>query len=294
MRIGKRLLTWLTFSAVIGSLVGCQLLVDTTEDRQEELQVEEKEQMKIEPMTEEEYEVAVDTKATDFYNTLIEMLTFFTEKQTIDQADLKRLYADYDALQNLSNEITALVPPPSYEKADEAYKKSMYEFDLYLEGFKKALDNREFSSLPIIHEHASLGEKWLNRANGLLAITYDRVLGDGTITTADLKRLEDGNELIGKWGYYNEDGTFNVSLVLEADGRYSGYATGEYPETDMTGIWKYEFLDHLLIFEHDNSDFRTMTMDLQSFKEDSFKLLDIDTWRAFYYVKEGSPNTSED
>ena len=310
MAVSKKILSLLTLTIFSFSLIACQQL-DAAKDGVNNDEVGEKVVIKMDPMSESEYEVAVNSKATDFYTALTEMLQYLSEKQTVDQQDVERFYKDYENLQNIANEIIAFVPPASYEKADEAYKKSMDEFQLFLDGFKRILDEKDFSTFSLIHEHAALGEKWLNRASALLAITYDRPVGnDGTITTADLKSLdqhegidrdsvllnvsEDGNELIGKWGYYNEDGSFNISVVLEADGRYAGYGKDEYPETDMTGTWKYEFLDSILIFEHDNSDFRTVTMELLSFKDGTFKLRDVDTWNSYHYVKEGTPNSEED
>ena len=137
-----------------------------------------------------------------------------------------------------------------------------------------------------------------------MSLTYDRPLGDGTTTTVDLKSLdknagidrdsvllhvsEGGPELVGKWGRYEEDGSFQMGIELKEDGTYQGYANGEStPSVD--GVWSYDYLREILTFEHEG-DLRTITMDLQAFHGDTLQIMDLDTLNTFRYVKEGTDN----
>jgi hypothetical protein len=105
---------------------------------------------------------------------------------------------------------------------------------------------------------------------------------------------KDGHQLEGKWGFYNDHGSFNVSIVLHSDGSYVGYANGSYPETNMKRTWKYNYLKHSLVFHHSKSQYRDLNMDLQAFEKGKVQLMDVDSTTTFQYVKEGSPKPTKD
>ncbi|WP_189655313.1 DUF3994 domain-containing protein [Bacillus sp. HNG] len=295
-------------SALILSLVGCQALEGSSQGKTKSPKIE-----KSEPLTEEEYEVTVSETSQEFYKELTEMLTKLMETKTVDDEMHNWLIEKVNNMQNLSNKVLALTPPSSYEKVDNYYKDSMNEFQIYLKGFQKGLEKKDLSLVKDVYENSLKGEQLLNHANALLSLTYDIPVGDGTITSADLKALdknagidrdsvllhvsEDGKELSGKWGTRKEDGTLTISIVLNEDGSYEGYGNGEYPDQSnvMKGTWKYEFLTHTIHFTNDEvykngslteSPRPTMKMDLQSFKNGKIQLFDLETGRTFPYEKE--------
>lgn len=287
------------------TLTGCQAVADFKEGFENGYKQGVAEaNVEVNPVSKEEYEVEVLDKTKSFYEKLGQTLNDLQEAKTIDQEMLDALYEEIDSMELLTRELVALEPPEVYADADEVYEEAMVEFQVYLGIMREALSKEDLTHINTGAENVEKGELLLSRANALLSLTYAYPVGDGTITTQDLKDLdknagidrdsvllnvsEDGNELVGKWGTYQEDGTFQMGIQLYEDGNYEGYANGEFTPS-IEGIWSYDYLRQTLSFEH-GEGLRIMTMDLQAFHDDTLQLMDVDTLNTFYYVKEGTEN----
>ncbi|WP_404352138.1 DUF3994 domain-containing protein [Sutcliffiella horikoshii] len=287
------------------TLTGCQAVADFKEGFENGYKQGVAEaNVEVNPVSKEEYEVEVLDKTKAFYEKLGQTLKDLQEAKTIDQEMLDALYEEIDSMELMTRELVALEPPEVYDDADQVYEEAMMEFQVYLGIMREALSKEDLTHINTGAENVEKGELLLSRANALLSLTYAYPVGDGTITTQDLKDLdknaginrdsvllnvsEDGNELVGKWGTYQEDGTFQMGIQLYEDGNYEGYANGESTPS-IEGIWSYDYLRQTLSFEH-GEGLRTMTMDIQAFHDDTLQLLDVDTLNTFYYVKEGTAN----
>ncbi|MBM7618494.1 hypothetical protein JOC95_000336 [Bacillus tianshenii] len=298
--------------AVIGigllsfTMAGCQAVTDFKEGYE---QGKAEAELKVTPVGKEEYEVAMSEKTQEFYERLGRTLKDLKEADEIDQKMLEEVYEEIDSMELMTRELVALEPPEMYAESDRVYEEAMGEFQVYLGIMRDALDKKDLMIINSGAENVEKAELLLNRANALLSVTYDRPVGDGTITTADMKALdknagidrdsvllnvsEDGAELVGKWGTYQEDGTFQIGIELFEDGSYEGYSNGEATPF-IEGVWSYDYLRHTISFEH-GAEMRKMTMDLQAFYDDSLQMMDVDTLNTFSYVKEGvDPDTASD
>lgn len=286
-------------------LTGCQVVEDFKEGFKEGYERGAAETtVEVTPMEKEEYEVAVSGKTQEFVGRLAQTLNDMNGAKVIDKQMKDKWYDEIDSMELLTKEVVAMEPSESYAEVDEVYEQSMEEFQVYLGFMRDALDKEDLKIIVSGAEHLEMGELLWNRANALLSLTYDRPMGDGTITTADLKSLdknagidrdsvllnvsEGGPELVGKWGRYQEDGSFQMGIELNEDGSYKGYANGE-STPGIEGVWSYDYLRETLSFEHEEG-LRTMTMDLQAFHEDTLQMMDVDTLNTFRYVKEGTEN----
>lgn len=292
-------------------LTGCQAVEDFKEGFKEgyargaaEAEAEAENTVEVTEMNKEEYEVAVSEKTQEFVERLAQILNEMNQASVIDQEMMDKWYDEIDGMEMLTKEVVAMEPTDSYADVDEVYEQSMENFQIYLGLMRDALDKEDLEIIVSGVGHLEMGELLWNRANALLSLTYNRPMGDGTITTQDLKDLdknagidrdsvllnvsEDGKELIGKWGAYQEDGTFQIGIELYEDGNYEGYANGESIPS-IEGIWSYDYLRQTLTFEHEEG-LRTLTMDLQAFHGDTLQLMDVDTLNTFYYEKEGTEN----
>jgi hypothetical protein len=310
----KKLFTVTLAALTTLSLAGCQPIDDFKEGLKEGIH---RANTKLKPkhVTKEVYEKTVSTKSQELYDELVKVLQKFQTTTAIDQKLLNWLYDEADKMEKLSNEVIALEPPKEYQEVDQVYEDSMKEFQIFTKGFREGLDKRDIHSINKYSKNAQKGEQLLNRANNLLSQTYDRPIGDGTITTEDLRVLdsgagidrdsvvnnisEGGKEFIGKWGFKKDDVSFNISLVLNADGSYEGYGNGTYPDKSnaLIGTWKYDFLAHTLNITNEYkyvngvkqaANRKTLTMDVQYFKDGEVHMLDTESFDEFRYQKEGT------
>jgi len=312
----KKVLTTLAFATLAMTLAGCQPADSFRKGFEEGLgKTQEKQIVKSEPLSEKEYPKAIYEKSQAFYKTeLTETLVKLSATQTVDEDMMKWLYDKVDKMDALSAEVIAIEPPESYKDVDKVYEESMKEFRIWLQGFRNALDKRDFSLAKEFYENSTKGEKLLNRANGLLSMTYDLPAGtDGTITTRDLKELdslagidrdsvlvnitEEGEEFIGKWGFVDKDGKENISIVLHKDGSYEGYGNGEYPNKEqnyMEGTWSYDFLGHTLHITNDtvymdghlkSLENPVWKFDVQAFADGKMMLMNLNSLQTFQYQK---------
>ncbi len=315
----KKLFTAVTLAALTTmSLAGCQPIDDFKEGLKEGIhRANSNTNTKLKPkhVTKEVYEKTVSAKSDEFYNELVKVLQKLQTTKAIDPKLTNWFYDESDKMNKLSNEVIALEPPKEYQKVDQAYEDSMKEFQIFTKSFREGLDKRDVDLLYKHSKSVKKGAQLLNRADNLLSQTYDQPIGDGTITTETLKALdsaagidrdsvvnnitEGGKEFIGKWGFKNDDGSFNVSLVLNADGSYEGYGNGTYPDKNnaFIGTWKYDFLAHTLKITNEYkyvngvkqaANRKTLTMDIQYFKDGEVHMLDTESFSEFKYQKEGT------
>ncbi|MEK6454385.1 DUF3994 domain-containing protein [Caldifermentibacillus hisashii] len=213
------------------------------------------------------------------------------------------------------NEFRRIAPPNSHKQVGEEITVALDEYDKGMELFEEAIKDGDASKDAKALEHMKTGQDYWNHAYRLLAI--DNPIppadgGDGTINTDDLKELDlnagidrdsvllnvskDGHELIGKWGFYQEDGSPNVSIVLNKDGSYEGYGNGEYPSKDnaLIGTWKWNYIQGVITFHHDSKyvngkkqepNRKKMPMELQRYNEEGIQLFDLESMTSYKYEK---------
>lgn len=172
----------------------------------------------------------------------------------------------------------------------------------------KALDDTKYRAS---FEKVTDAEDYLQYAEAWLQTIASVPVGtDGTLFSDDLKVLDrqenidrdsvliniskDGKELIGKWGRKNDDGTVSISLVLNADGTYQGYNSGEYEkrESYLDGTWEYDYLNRHLIVHNDRDVTDGVaaelgnvgTFDIERFNEEGIQLLDTQSSARFVFV----------
>lgn len=123
-------------------------------------------------------------------------------------------------------------------------------------------------------------------------------LADGIDRNSVIEHLsEDGQELYGVWGdWLNEDGTFNVGLIIHEGGTFVGYGRGDYTrdEPGVEGTWEYVH-PGTLIFINERWDGVDITeaegmrveqyWEILKFDGDTLVMRDIDTWNRFDYVR---------
>ena len=184
-----------------------------------------------------------------------------------------------------------------------------------MDGFEKAIQTRDSKHETKALEHIENGDGYWNHAYQLLSAYIALPAGtDGSIDTDDMKELDkaagmdrdsvllnvsqDGKELVGKWGFTNEDGTPNINIVLHEDGKYEGYGNGKYkdPNNAILGTWEYDYLKNMIVFHNESitqddvkiedGKFRPVrTMELQKFKDGEILLMDIESLSSFLYQK---------
>jgi hypothetical protein len=270
-------------------------------------QAEKKEEPKIEhvEVSEEEYPERI-------HELNLSMDEGFKNLNTVSNEDpssknrTERMNEQIDAIQKTVNNYKAIIAPEKYKEVHDQYLSAMKFYDEGLDTIRKAIEEQD-SELwqkgnEPIKEGYTIWAEAHTQLNDLLPV------GDGTITNKDLKELdalagidrdsviknisEDGKELVGKWGAPGS----TPSIILNADGSYEGYANGTYPSKDnmFKGTWKFDYQKRGLFFTHDESynagkkatDFRkSMTMEVQSFKDGNLQLMDIETLNTFNYVK---------
>lgn len=281
------------------TLAGCQPLTDFKEGVKDGVEQVEK----TPKLSKEEYVQNIGELKREFEEGFkqLGLVTNDLENENFVEDSLAQL----NKVRAIVDKYKALNPPDEFKEVQAEYLKSM---DLFVEGmdaYAKGIKEADQASMTKGIEVMTKAQDHWNYAFALLDVTENIPVGtDGTLFSDDLADLDkntgidrnsvitnlskDGKELVGKWGYENEDGSFNVSLVLESDGSYSGYGKGAYPETDMKGTWKYDYVKRVVTFEHDNSEFRNLRMDVQSFQKGEVQLMDLDSLNTFQYKKEGS------
>lgn len=217
-------------------------------------------------------------------------------------------------IRKVLNEIAMIAPPDDYKEIGEALSAAIEEYHKALDLFEESVEKRD-GQLDIKGlDHLQTGQDYWNYAFRLLSINNPLPVegSDGTIDSQDLKDLDlnagidrdsvlmnvskDGKELIGHWGFLNEDGSPNISIVLYADGSYEGYGNGQFPSKDnaFEGSWEWNYIKGILTFHHDArynngeklkiGEYREkMTMELQRYDEKGIQLFDLESMATFAY-----------
>ncbi|WP_428910816.1 DUF3994 domain-containing protein [Niallia sp. Krafla_26] len=305
----------------IALLAGCNSVVEqkTTQEVQNEVKAE---QLSFEEFTKE----AVRLRSK--FSTSIQEFGEIRQNQDMEQKQWQETYlGKVDAIRDVIKEFRTIAPPDDKEQIGQEIKVALDEFDkgmiLYKEAIQEGDANKDRKAL----DHMAKGQDYWNHAFALLSINNPIPVegSDGTIDTQDLKDLdlnagidrdsvllnvtEDGKELVGQWGFFNDDGTPNVSIVLSEDGSYEGYGNGEFPSKDnaLIGTWEWDYLKGVVTFHHEyknqdgvkgkaNRD--QMPMELQRYDEKGIQLFDLEAQKTFVYEKvdgkkESSTATSE-
>lgn len=233
-----------------------------------------------------------------------------TEARAWRRASLEKI----TKVRAIITEFRMIAPPNEYKKIGKEINISLDEFttamDLFEESARKRSSEKDRKAL----EHMEKGQDYWNHAFRLLSVDNPLPVegSDGTLDTEDLKDLdknigidrdsvllnvsEKGLELVGKWGFYYEDGPPNVSIVLHRDGRYEGYGNGAYPnkENAFIGTWEWNYLKGTIDLHHDyayregqktEASRAKITMELQRFDEDGIQLFDLESYMTFSYKK---------
>lgn len=309
-----KVLSAITLATLTMSLVGCQPLDDLRHGVKDGAEQKMQENTKLGPkLSKEEYVQSIGDLKREFEEAFKNWGVISNDQE--NENYVKDNLAEMNKIRAVVDKYKALNAPKEFKEVQNENLKGMALFEKGLDLMAKAFKAKNEETFNKYQKDAmedlTKGQDHWNYAFALLDVTENIPVGtDGTLFSDDLADLDlnagidrssvitniskSGKELQGKWGYYNEDGSFNVSLVIKSNGDYEGFAKGTYPETDMKGTWKYDYLKRTIVFEHDKSEYRTLKMDVQSFQDDTVQLMDLDSLNTFQYVKEGSPNPSTD
>lgn len=221
-----------------------------------------------------------------------------------------------NAIREVLNEFGTIAPPDENKEMGEAISIALNEYHKGMDLFEEATYKRDEEIDKKALEHLQKGQDYWNYSFRLLSIDNPISVegSDGTIDSQDLKDLDlnagidrdsvllnvskEGKELVGHWGFINDDGTHNVSIVLHEDGSYEGYGNGEFPNKDNAyeGTWEWNYIRGTLTFHHDvlykngeklnEGEFRKqMPMELQRYDESGIQLFDLESMATFAYQK---------
>ncbi|MGX6446361.1 DUF3994 domain-containing protein [Neobacillus sp. K501] len=230
-----------------------------------------------------------------------------------DSKDRNKKIADQlQTIQDVVNSYKAIKAPAEYNDIHTMYLEAAKAYDEGLRYSRKGLaeqDNETWEKADTYYADASA--LW-NEAFAQLSEMTPVPMGDGTITTEDLKNLdksagidrdavrknisEDGKELAGKWGFKDS----KPSIVLYEDGKYEGYGNDTYPSKDnaFIGKWKWDDKQKVIVFTNEKKfmdgketeiNRPTMTMEVLNFGYGQLFLRDIETWNEYRYENMDAP-----
>lgn len=295
------------FLVLMMILTGCGVSTSKEGASQE---IKKEEQIEAKQLSLEEY----GEKVGQLKEKMIAAMDDFGEaaKSEYDKDFDQRVLDGIEGVRDVIKESRAIAPPDEQKKVGEEFTVASDEFDKAMDLFEKAVNTKNKKHEQAASEHLQEGTDYWNHAYRLLSVYVALPAGtDGTIDTNDLKNLagmdldsvllnvsEDGKELVGKWGFTNEDGTPNINIVLHKDGKYEGYGNGKYkdPNNVIIGTWEYDYLKSMVIFHNESitqngeklkeGKFRPVRkMELQKFKDGEMLLMDTETFNTFQYQK---------
>jgi len=227
-----------------------------------------------------------------------------TEENSEDRN--KKIEDQIQTIQDVVNEYKAIKAPAEYHDIHTMYLEAALSYDEGLNYLRKGVaeqDNETWQKADTYFADASA--MW-SEAFAQLSEMTPIPLGDGTITTEDLKSLDqsagidrdavrnnisdDGKELVGKWGFKDS----KPSIVMYEDGKYEGYGNDAYPSMDNAFIGKWEWDDQrkVIVFTNEKKfedgkeskiNRTTMTMEVLNFGDDQLFMRDIETLGEFRY-----------
>ncbi|OCA84124.1 hypothetical protein A8F94_15490 [Bacillus sp. FJAT-27225] len=228
------------------------------------------------------------------------------EKDTEDRN--KKIADQIQTIQDTVNGYKAIKAPAEYTEIHSLYLEAAKGYDEGLSYLRKGLAEQDNETWRKADTHFAEASAMWTEAFTKLSDMAPVPLGDGTITTEDLKDLdksagidrdavrknisEDGKELVGKWGFKDS----KPSIVLYEDGRYEGYGNDTYPSKDnaFIGKWEWDYARKVIVFTNeklfkDGKETKmnrpTMTMEVLNFGDEQLFMRDIDTWGEFKYEK---------
>ncbi|WP_066390691.1 DUF3994 domain-containing protein [Neobacillus mesonae] len=298
----------------IALMASCSANTETEKHAVQKIQEQQK--VKAEKLSLEEYTKQAVKLRSDFSAKIKEFGNVRQDAKMKQSEWQKAYYAKVDAIRGVIKEFRKIAPPDDKKQIGEEINVALDEFDkamdLYVEEIKHEDRKKDDEAL----QHMIKGQDYWNHAFRLLSINNPIPVegSDGTIDSQDLKDLDknagidrdsvllnvskDGHELFGKWGFMNDNGTQNVSIVLHEDGRYEGYGNGSYPSKKdyFGGTWEWNYIKVTVTFHHNESfrkgaaqkegEFRKkMNMELQRFDDKGIQLFDLESQQTFRYSK---------
>lgn len=256
----KKIITGFLISALVLSACDVSMSKEkASEERKQEDKIEAKQ------LSLEEYAKEV-AQLKDEMKTAMDTLAAAT-KSEMDKGFEKRMKDGINGVRHVIKEYRAIAPPDEQKKVKEEFAIALNEFSAAMDDFEKAMETKDAKYKTTAVEHIEAGDDYWSHAYRLLSVYTALPAGtDGTIDTDDLKELdqsagmdrdsvllnvsEDGKELVGKWGFTNDDGTPNINIVLHEDGKYEGYGNGEYKDLNnaILGRWEYDYFNNLIVF----------------------------------------------
>lgn len=224
-----------------------------------------------------------------------------------DSEDRNKKIADQiQTIQDVVNGYKAIKPPAEYNVIHTMYLDAAKGYDEGLSYLRKGLAEQDNETWQKADTYFADANAIWNEAFAQLSEMTPVPLGDGTITTDDLKDLDksagidrdavrknisqDGKELVGKWGFKDS----KPSIVMYEDGKYEGYGNDSYPSKDNAFIGKWEWDDKrkVIVFTNeklfkDGTESKmnrpAMMMEVLNFGDRQLFLRDIETWGEFRY-----------
>lgn len=264
-------------------------------------------------LTEKEYEkriVVYQKDLTEAFDQLAQMLE--GRWSEIDSVWLKKQAQQINEIHMVMKQYRSLTPPASYQEIQDKYIEAMDKFE---EGLKIYRQGYEEGSSQVIESSRAVmkkGQDLWNYAYSRLQISTVVPIGDGTMTSNDLKEMdlmvgidrdsvmlnvsEDGKELIGYWGSYDKSGQVKPNVVFHAQHSYERFGKGEYPDMSnaMSGRWEYDYLTSIVtihvhaIYKDGKSNGyvgrKELRYEVQRFKDNKIQLMDLDTLETFEYT----------
>jgi hypothetical protein len=218
----------------------------------------------------------------------------------------KKIADQLQTIQDVVNEYKAIKAPAQYEEIHMMYLEAAKLYDEGLSYNRKGLAEQDNDTWQEADTYFADASAIWSEAFAQLSEITPIPLGDGTITTEDLKNLdksagidrdavrknisEDGKELVGKWGFKDS----KPSIVMYEDGKYEGYGNDAYPSKDNAFIGKWEWDDKrkLIVFTNEKlfkdgketeMNRPTMTMEVLNFGDGQLFMRDIETLGDFRY-----------
>lgn len=265
-------------------------------------------------MSEEEYLEGLKSSNEAFLAAFDLATETYQDKTSSDKEWYKKNASAMEEFKKTLQLFRNLQPPEKFSEVQQLVMQSMDSYEQAIDIAIKNFKSQNRSGMEGFTEHYEQGANQFNEANALLESLKNATDDAQGITYDDLKTLdalagidresvinnlsEDGKELIGLWGdRFNPNGEFNVGIVLNSDGTYSGYPRGEYPSKDnvMEGTWEYDANIKCLIINNEryykNGEMKNemvraqMIFEILSFKNDELYMRDIETWNAFEYTR---------
>jgi Na+-transporting methylmalonyl-CoA/oxaloacetate decarboxylase gamma subunit len=313
---------FLVLTSLVFLLSGCGKFIDEVEKGVKEAEEQQEPKQKVADIKAKlKKEVVVTTvslKDDKYYDYITGKLDSLKANQAIiidvfNNGSSKENPMEKMALATIDNikiakKIQSAIVPSKYEGTHQYFVRATDNYLIYLETIRKGLLVNEINVEDVFDEYNTANDLFM-KGTTMLNNLHPTVVGDGTITTQDIKDLDklagidhdsvvmnisyDGKELIGKWLYADN----TVAIILNADGSYEGYGKGQYPIKDnaMLGTWEYDYAKNQLIIENKKVykngknvlvSRAKQEMPLTYFKENTLRMTDTQTLADFSFVKQ--------